>query len=648
MTKAIDLIRSTGGFGSLQFRMFAVIAFFSLATAFGALAQADQSTPRIVDPEVLEKAPDVLRDQLLPRHPAPYPVAKTAGSYSAYDWKMAIDSTWGPGLPNRSLSGLFVYFRNIIHQEFACFHGLDIDWDSICASYSQEIIDSTISCGRFSAMLCHAARTLQESHTIAHDTYVYFTQPAPGIPIMFVGGWGVNDHFGAALTPLPDSSLLVYRAVENHPLGLVPGDIVLGYDGFPWKQLYPELIEAELPVGGYWWGSSGPSYTHAWLMAAGMNWHLFDTIDIIDYSTRDTLHLPTSLLADRSMTLFATEQMDIPGVPMPDFESGQSVSWGIIEGTRIGYIYCIGWYMSGVSTEWYRAVDSLMNHYQTSGLIIDLRTNYGGYPPNAFNGYELLFKDDVYECGTAWRDPDSDDRLAMIPSPLNADSFLNFSVDPDTYYDKPIAVLIGPGCMSAGDLSALALSYHPMSRLFGKPTAAAFNSPQPVELSEGIRFRFSRIETYLLNEPDHYLTHDVFPNPVDHPWIRFEEVWHTPEQVARGEDNVVEAAINWINSTTDVADREKPPLAHSPALGQNFPNPFNTSTNIRFSLPSRMAMKMEIFDILGRRAAVLADRTLSAGSYTIRWDAHAFPGGVYFCRLRAGRYSLSRPMVLMK
>ena len=67
------------------------------------------------------------------------------------------------------------------------------------------------------------------------------TLPAAGVPL-FVP-WHIhsffrlinmrdhNHHFGASLAPLPDSSVFVYDAVSNHPLGLEPGDVIVGYDG---------------------------------------------------------------------------------------------------------------------------------------------------------------------------------------------------------------------------------------------------------------------------------------------------------------------------------------------------------------------------------------------------------------------------------
>ena len=207
-----------------------------------------------------------------------------------------------------------------------------------------------------------------------------------------MGGWGDNWHFGAGLTPLPDGSLLVYKAMPNHPLGLVPGDIVLGYGGVPWKQLYPELLAAQLPLTGWWWGSSESSWTHSMLMSAGLNWHLFDTIDVVKHATGETVHLSVAPLASTPpVSLDCTEQLPIPGVPMPDYlGSNDPVSWGIVEGTQVGYVYVRAW-AGDAGDQFYAAVPSLLTQYQTSGLIFDFRTNYGGNMFLSYPALSLLF-----------------------------------------------------------------------------------------------------------------------------------------------------------------------------------------------------------------------------------------------------------------
>jgi hypothetical protein len=637
--------------------LFILILISALAVGSIAFCQTSERNPptgdRQIPQKLLDEAPDVFRNQFLPRHPPPGRVTKIPGHYTESDWQAAIDSTWGPGVDDNVKATAFNDFWVGVDEEFACFHNLQIDWDSVWNASVPLILASGVSRGRFAGMLGHAARILKEGHTIAFDEGVSFTEPEPGVPLMFAGGWGENGHFGAGLTPLPDSSLLVYKAIENHPLGLLPGDIVLGYDGIPWKRLYPELLDAQLPLSiDFWWGSSESAHTHSWLMAAGLNWHLFDTIDIVKYGSDDTLHLATSALAGRNMSLSATEQMDIDGVPMPDYYSGRMVSWGVVEGTRIGYIYCLGWFPFEVWRQWESAIDTFVNHIETDGLIIDFRTNYGGCISALNPGLRLLFDSTLDVYGVHCRG-DPEDHYHMIPSPvIDTDYFVVYG-DPATSYDKPIALLTGPGCLSAGDYTSLLLTHHSMVKVFGKPTTGSFNSAEPFWLGGEFYCRYAKWSAYLKSHPGHYLTRDEFPSASDFPWVPYEDVWLTREGVAQGRDDVVEAAMAWINSCTDVIDEREETQPGRFALLQNSPNPFNAATTIEFTLPVKSQVKISIYNVLGREVRVLAHGLMLPGRHAVKWAGRdefgrVCAGGVYFCRMRVGDFTDCRKMLLIK
>ena len=84
------------------------------------------------------------------------------------------------------------------------------------------------------------------------------------------------------------------------------------------------------------------------------------------------------------------------------------------------------------------------------------------------------------------------------------------------------------------------------------------------------------------------------------------------------------------------------------ALEQNFPNPFNPATDIRFALPVASNVRLRVFNVIGQEIAVLADGMHSAGVYTVAFDASQLPAGVYFYRLEAGSFSDIRKMLLLK
>ena len=98
---------------------------------------------------------------------------------------------------------------------------------------------------------------------------------------------------------------------------------------------------------------------------------------------------------------------------------------------------------------------------------------------------------------------------------------------------------------------------------------------------------------------------------------------------------------------TDV-QTEEPSAPSSYALLQNFPNPFNPSTEIAYDLPKSQHVTLTVYDVLGKQVAVLVNGVQQAGQQTARWNASAVSSGVYYYRLQAGDFSAVKKMVLMK
>ncbi|MBE2226385.1 MAG: choice-of-anchor B family protein [Ignavibacteria bacterium] len=90
--------------------------------------------------------------------------------------------------------------------------------------------------------------------------------------------------------------------------------------------------------------------------------------------------------------------------------------------------------------------------------------------------------------------------------------------------------------------------------------------------------------------------------------------------------------------------------AGSYSLHQNFPNPFNPVTKIKFGISGTSAEQtlLTVFDIIGRRVAVLVNGKLQPGTYEADWDASAYPSGVYYYKLESGSFSETKKMVLIK
>jgi hypothetical protein len=96
------------------------------------------------------------------------------------------------------------------------------------------------------------------------------------------------------------------------------------------------------------------------------------------------------------------------------------------------------------------------------------------------------------------------------------------------------------------------------------------------------------------------------------------------------------------------ADRWAMFLPESHVLHPSWPNPFNSTTTIRYEVGATAQVELVIFNMLGQRVTELAKGRHSAGSYIVTWDAGNLPSGVYLCQMEAGSFRQTRRLVLVK
>ncbi len=90
------------------------------------------------------------------------------------------------------------------------------------------------------------------------------------------------------------------------------------------------------------------------------------------------------------------------------------------------------------------------------------------------------------------------------------------------------------------------------------------------------------------------------------------------------------------------------PQADEPLALSNSPNPFNPTTTVSFTLPQNGQVRLAVYDLLGREAAVLADAPYQAGAHSLTFNASALPSGVYFARLSTATETKLHRMLLIK
>ncbi|HEY3294143.1 MAG TPA: T9SS type A sorting domain-containing protein, partial [bacterium] len=79
-----------------------------------------------------------------------------------------------------------------------------------------------------------------------------------------------------------------------------------------------------------------------------------------------------------------------------------------------------------------------------------------------------------------------------------------------------------------------------------------------------------------------------------------------------------------------------------------YPNPFNPTTTVSFSLVDAAKVKLTVYDVTGRVVSTLADKNYTAGTHTVLFDAASLPAGIYFTRIESASFTQTRKMALIK
>jgi hypothetical protein len=109
----------------------------------------------------------------------------------------------------------------------------------------------------------------------------------------------------------------------------------------------------------------------------------------------------------------------------------------------------------------------------------------------------------------------------------------------------------------------------------------------------------------------------------------------------------IETFIVSLTRPTDITnDHSSQPALYD--LSQNYPNPFNPTTTIRYALSSRSHVTLDLFNTLGQIVRELVNGDLEAGPHEVRVDASDLASGVYFYRLRAGNFILTKSLSLLR
>lgn len=149
----------------------------------------------------------------------------------------------------------------------------------------------------------------------------------------------------------------------------------------------------------------------------------------------------------------------------------------------------------------------------------------------------------------------------------------------------------------------------------------------------GFSFDISELDSYLIEIETSLKRADISKNRL-------------PVKVnSAGEQHRLTLTIINLTETSAPTENELPA---DYSLMQNYPNPFNPETTIRYSLPEAAHARLEIYDLLGRRAAILVNSYQQPGFHQVRFNAASLASGLYIYRLTAGGFTQTRKMMVVK
>ena len=165
---------------------------------------------------------------------------------------------------------------------------------------------------------------------------------------------------------------------------------------------------------------------------------------------------------------------------------------------------------------------------------------------------------------------------------------------------------------------------------------------------------FNALRETQVGQTDTYISGSLSSSTITHDfsWLTkahgdFSAFIDTSSQIS-GNVSVYQPLLNLVESYSTAVNESPSNIPEKYELFHNYPNPFNPTTTITYSLPKNSFVTLTIYDLLGREVATLVNEEKHSGTYKVTWNAQNKPSGIYFYKITAGGYSKINKMILLK
>ncbi len=351
----------------------------------------------------------------------------------------------------------------------------------------------------------------------------------------------------------------------------------------------------------------------------------------------------TTVTTEKDWSIGASVEFDIPFKLIPDLEFHGNYSNGSVSTRKNTVTFTQGLEVNlssidlGIGETYYSVIPYA--YWSKSGaLVLDYAVNPGAAPPNV---PETWFQQNY---------SDASDPALILPWRLDPEK--GYSIPEDKRYQTK-ELIFNPDNPEPGETINIKTRIHNYSMLNTPgPVSARFYLGDPdnggtlIESTNGQTI-FST-DDFIGARKSKVISFD-WTLPANTPYFPRIYVVLDPDNTINEiheNNNKGWKVLNFSDGTTAVDNDGE--VINSFELSQNYPNPFNPTTIIRYEIPQTSKVEMKIFDVLGREVETLVNDIKLPGQYEVNFNGVNLASGVYFYRIEAGDFVLTKKMILLR